>query len=132
VEIVRRVYDALNHGDWDAVFRDADPDFEVTTQRGPEAGTHRRREAIQGFGEDYIAAFDDFVMEPEEFFEIGDEVLVLLTRRARPKGGSIDLVVRNGHLWTLRDGTILSMKSFPDPAKALEAVGLSEQTPRSN
>jgi ketosteroid isomerase-like protein len=35
-------------------------------------------------------------------------------------------VVRNGHVFTLRDGTILSMKTFPDPEKALEAVGLRE------
>jgi ketosteroid isomerase-like protein len=126
VEIVRRVYDALNDGDWEAVFRETHSDFEVTTQRGPDAGTHRQREEVQGFGEDYFAAFENHVFEPEEFFEISDQVLVLLTRRARPKGGSVDLVVRNGHLWTLRDGTILSMKSFPDPEKALEAVGLSE------
>ena len=57
----------------------------------------------------------------------GDQVLALVTRRGRPKGGSVDLVVRNGHLWTLRDGTILSMNSFPDQKDALEAVGLSEQ-----
>ena len=124
VEIVRRAYDALNHGDWDAVFRDTHPDFQMTTQRGPEAGTHRRREAVQGFGEDYIAAFDKMVFEPEEFLENGDQVVVLVSRRARPKGGSADIVVRNGHLWTVRDGTILSMKSFPDPEKALEAAGL--------
>ena len=71
-------------------------------------------------------AFNNMDFEPEKFLAKGDQVLVLLTRRARPKGGSEDLVVRNGHLWTLRDGTILSMKSFPDPEKALEAVGLSE------
>ena len=36
------------------------------------------------------------------------------------------MVVRNGHLWTLQEGRILSMESFPDPAEALEAAGLSE------
>src|SRR4051794_21564543 len=126
VEIVRRVYDALNQGDWDAVFRDAHPDFEVTTQRGPDAGTHRRREGVQGFGADYLEAFDSMVFEPEEVIENGDQVVVVVTRRARPRGGSLDVVVRNGHLWTVRGGKILSMKSFPDPAKAIEAVGLSE------
>jgi ketosteroid isomerase-like protein len=124
VEVVRRVYDALNHGDWDAVFRDIHPDFEMTTQRGPSAGTLRGRDGVQGFGEDYIAAFDNFAVEPEKFFENGDQVMVLVKRRGRPKGGGVDIVVRNGHLWTVRDGTILSMKSFPDPGKALEAVGL--------
>jgi uncharacterized protein len=126
VEVVRRFYEALNQGDWDEAFRDTHPDVEVTLQRGPGAGTHRGREEIQGFIEDYIAAFDSMIVEPEEFIENGDQVLVLLTRRARPKRGSGEMVVRNGHIWTIRDGTILSMKSFPDPEKALEAAGLRE------
>ena len=54
VEIVRRVYDALNRGDWDAALRDAHPDFEMTTQRGLDAGTLRRREVVQRFVQDYI------------------------------------------------------------------------------
>jgi hypothetical protein len=31
--------------------------------------------------------------------------------------------VRNGHLFTLRDGQILSLESFPDPKEALAAIG---------
>src|SRR6185503_11467596 len=124
VEVVRPIYDALNRRDWDAVFRDTHPDFEMTTQRGPDAGTHRRREAVQRLIEDTTAAFDNLAVEPEEFLEIGDQVVVLVTTRARPKGGSVDIVVRNGHLWTVRDGTILTLKTSPAPEKALEAAGL--------
>jgi ketosteroid isomerase-like protein len=126
VELVRSVYDALNRSDWDAVFRDMDPDVEVTFQRGPAAGTHRQREAVQGFLEDYLAAFDGMVFVPDELLDTGDQVVALVTRRARAKGGSSEMVVRNGHIWTVRDGTILSMRSFPDPEKALEASGLRE------
>jgi ketosteroid isomerase-like protein len=126
VEIVRRVYDALNRGAWDAAFRETHADFEMTTQRGLDAGTLQRREAVQRFGEDYVAMFDSLVLEPEEFLANGDQVVVVVTRRARPRGGSVDIVVRNGHLWTVRDGAILSMKSFPDPEDALTAAGLRE------
>jgi ketosteroid isomerase-like protein len=129
VEIVRAIYEALNHRDWDTVFRDMHPDFEMTTQRGPTAGTHRRREAVQGLIEDAIATFDSLVLEPEEFLENGDQVVALVTARARPKGGSVDIVVRNGHLWTVRDGTIFSLKTFPAPEKALEAAGLRGRAP---
>jgi ketosteroid isomerase-like protein len=126
VEVVRPIYDALNRRDWDAVFRDTHADFEMTTQRGPEAGTKRRREAVQGFLEDYLATFEGMVLEPEKIIETGDQVVALVRLRARPKGGGVDIVVRNGHLWTVRDGTILSMKTFPDPEEALEAAGLRE------
>ena len=126
VEIVRRVYDALNEGDWDAVFRDVHKDFEITTQRGPGAGTHLRRRAVQEYGEDYLATFDRMTFEPEEFRETDDQVVVLVTRRARARRSGSEMVVRNGHLWTVRDGSILSMRSFPDPGRALEALGLRE------
>ena len=125
VEIVRRVYEAVNRGDWEAALRDADPDFQLTFQRGPLAGTHER-DAAQGVTEDYIETFDDFVIEPEDLLDAGDCVVALVTRRAKPKGGSVDMVVRNGHLWTLRAGKLLSMRSFPDANEALEAAGLSE------
>jgi len=52
--------------------------------------------------------------------------VALVTTRARPKGGSVDIVVRNGHLWTVRDGTIRSLKTFPKREAALEAAGLRE------
>ena len=126
VKIVRLVYDSLTRRNWDAVFRDMHPDFEMTTQRGPTAGTYRGQVAVQALIEDAIATFDDLVIEPEEFLENGDQVVALVTTRARPREGSVDIVVRNGHLWTVRDGRILSLKTFPAPEKALEAAGLSE------
>ena len=46
--------------------------------------------------------------------------------RSRPKGGSIDIEVRIGHLWTVRDGLLRSLKTFAVREEALEAAGLSE------
>src|SRR3954451_22200972 len=126
VEIVRRVYDALNRDDWEEVFRDLHSDYEATFQRGLASGTHQGREALQRVVEDYNAAFDDMVLEPEKFLENGDQVLVLVTRRGRPKASTVEIAVRNGHLWTVRDGKILSMRSFPDPEEAVAALELTE------
>jgi ketosteroid isomerase-like protein len=126
VEVVKRVYEAFNRRDWDALFSETHPDFQITTKRGPNAGTQRGREGAQGFAEDYLAAFDDATAEPERFLDVGDRVLVLVTRRSKPKGGTTEMVVHNGHLWTFKGRRILSMESFPDPKEALEAVGLSE------
>ena len=127
VEIVRNVYEGLNLRDWDVVFRDAHENFELTTQLGPDPGTRRGRERVMQFLEDYLASFDAFVWEPEEFFEGDDQVVAFVRTRALPRGGNVDLVVRNGWWWTIRDGVILSVKSFPEPGRALEAAGLSEQ-----
>ena len=126
MEIVRGVYEAINRRDWDAMFRNTHPDFEMTTQRGLTAGTHRGRERVTEFAQDFIATVGNLSFEPDELIDGGDQVVALVTVRTRLKGGDVDLVVRNGHLWTIRVGEILSMTTFPEPEKALEAAGLSE------
>lgn len=65
-------------------------------------------------------------MEPEEFFESGDHVVVFVRVRSRPEGATADMDVRNGHLWTVRDGTITSLKTFAVREEALKAAGLPE------
>jgi ketosteroid isomerase-like protein len=127
VEIVRRMYDALNREDWDAVFRDTHPDFEVTFKEGPRAGTHRGREALQGVADDLRAGFESWIGEPLDFFESGDEVVAVVNNRLRPKGGTAgEFAYRNGSVFTIRDGEIISVVGYPTPEEALEAAGLSE------
>jgi ketosteroid isomerase-like protein len=126
VEMVRSVYEPLNRGDWDAVFRDAHPEFEITTQRGVAAGTHRGQEAVRKQVEDLLGPFEEWAMEPEAFFEGGEQVVVFVKLRSRPKGSSAEMEVRNGHLWTIRDGAIRSLKTFAVREEALEAAELSE------
>src|SRR5215208_1467379 len=125
VEIVRRMFSALDRNDWDATFRDAHPDFEVTFKEGPRAGTHRGREALQEVAADLRAGFDYWVFEPLELIERGNQVVAIVNNRLRPKGGtSGEFEYRNGFIWTIRDGTIRSVVGYPTPEEALEAAGL--------
>ena len=130
VEIVRSIYEAFNRRDWDAAFRDARPDVEMTTPPepvgGPAGGTYRGREEVQGFWEEVLTPFEVWTAEPEDFFESGDQIAVVVKARWRPKGSSAEVENRTGALWTIRDGTVVSMRFFGKPEEALEAVGLSE------
>ena len=122
VEIVRCSYDAGRQGDRDAVFRDTAPDFEVTLKAGPNAGTHRGREAVESVFRDMLSGFDFWIMEPVEFRESGDQVVVVVDHRLRPKGGTTgEFEFRNGHVWTIRDGAVLSMVGFETSEEAFEA-----------
>ena len=126
VETIRRIYDASNRGDWEAAFGDAREDLEVTFKAGPNSGTHRGREEVQAVFEDLLAGFDLWITEPLEFFESGDEVVAVVNNRLRPKGGtSGEFEYRNGHIWTIRDGVVVSLVGFPTPEEAIEAAGLS-------
>jgi ketosteroid isomerase-like protein len=98
VEIVRSIYEAVNRGDWDAAFRDQQPDVELTTPPGPNAGTYRGRAEIQSFWEEMQTPFEAWSVEPEEFFEHGDQIAVVVRARMRPKGSSAEIENRTGNL----------------------------------
>ena len=123
--MIRAVYEPLNRGDWDAVFRHAHPEFELTTQRGQAAGTYRGKEAARELFQELLAPFEAWAVEPEEFFD-GGQAVAFLEVRTRPIGSSAEMKIRIGHLWTIRDRTIRSLKTFAVREEALEAAGLRE------
>ena len=122
VEIVRRCFAALDRRDWDALWRDAHPEFELQTQlQGSRLGPQKAQEFI----EDQFAAFDSWKAEPEKFFDSADQVVVFLIICARPRGSAAEITIKIAHVWTLRDGKVLMIETFPQRKKALEAAGLS-------
>jgi ketosteroid isomerase-like protein len=123
VKIVRRVYDCLGRRDWDAMWRDFDPDFVLDTQL---QGSYRGRDECQAFIEDQISAFESSTAEPEEVFDGGEHVAVFVKIRARPMESSAEIEALIGHLFTLRYGIIVRLQTFPQREKALEAAGLRE------
>jgi ketosteroid isomerase-like protein len=126
VEIVRSIYTSLNDGDWDTAFCLTDRDFEVTFQLGPNAGTHRGREAIRAVVEDQREAFDAWIIEVERVMDSGDQVVAVIKSHLQPRGTDAEFEMRNGHTWTIRDGVAVSLRGFPNPEEALEAAGLRE------
>jgi ketosteroid isomerase-like protein len=126
VEIARSIYEAVNRRDWDSPYRDQSPDVELTTPPGINAGTYRRREECQGFFEEMLGAFEEWTVEPEKLLESGDQVVAIVSLRARPRGSSAAIENRTGQLWTIHDGKAQSMRMFPELEKALEAAGLRD------
>jgi ketosteroid isomerase-like protein len=125
--MLRAGYEAFSRGEWDSVLREAHPDIElITTDRVTNPGTYRGVDDIRRFFEDLFAPFEEVVAEPEEFLERGDQIVVLVVVRSRPRGSSAFIENRIGHLWTMRDGQVVRFQIFPEREKALEAAGLSD------
>ena len=117
----------MSRGDWDAAFKDAEPDCELKTpDRNPIAGTYRGQEAVRGFFTEFWAAFEDVSAVPQDFEEIGDRILVSLVMNLRPKGSSAAVEMRLTHLWTLRDGRLARCDVFLEREEALEAARMDE------
>ena len=124
LETIRAAYQGMHRGDF---LRAVQPDFEMKTPAGPEGGTtffgpDEAREAFESF----YAPYDDVVIEPQEFFERGDQMVVFFLMRSRPRGSSAVVEVRAGHLWTMREGKAARLEIFPERAQALEAADRSE------
>ncbi len=128
VELVRRFYDRIDQDGWEAAFAAGlHPDCGLIFVAGPQAGTHRGAAQIQAAVADLQAGFDSWIAEPEEVLESGDQVVVTHRNRLRPKGGDgAEFEYRNGFVYTISDGLIVSAVGYPTPEEALEAAGLSE------
>jgi ketosteroid isomerase-like protein len=128
VEVLRRGYESWNRGDRDAAFESLEPEFELQLpEGGMNVGSFQGREGASKLFEDYLEVFDFFHMEPEEFFEAGDRIVVFVRTPARGKGSGVEVEFRPAHVWTMRAGKAVRLEVFPERQNALEAVGLSEQ-----
>jgi ketosteroid isomerase-like protein len=128
IETIRVGYEAVSRGDWDAATRWAHPAFELqTADRVVNPGTYRGPEEVRRFFADLFEPFEEVIIEPEEFFERGDQIAVFVLTRLRPAGSSAVVENRIGHLWTMREGKATRLQVFPRREEALEAAGLPEQ-----
>src|SRR3954469_1325994 len=105
VEIVKAKYDAFNRGDWDAVvFKDAAPGFEMDFSRalGPWRGVYGFDQLRRVAGE-FRETWESARMEPREFVEAGDLVVVHSTVHVKGRDG-IEVVARAAFVVTIRNG----------------------------
>src|SRR5688572_31830184 len=51
-----------------------------------------------------MEAFDALRLEPQEFIEAGDQVVVSLHQRVRGKGSGAEVVGHIAHVWKMRGG----------------------------
>ena len=126
VEIVKADIDAYNREDWDALFKDAAPGFELDFSRavGPWRGVFGL-DQIRRVVEEFRETWESARLEPHEFIEAGDLVVVPLTQHVKGRGG-IEVVVRATFVWTIRNGAIERVTMYQERQDALEDVGLSE------
>jgi ketosteroid isomerase-like protein len=127
VDIVRQSIDAFNRRDLDAAGRDWDPEAKVDWSRseGVEAGIYRGYEATRGFWATWLELFDVFVLEPDEFIECGEYVVVPNRTYMQGRDG-INVEAQSASVVTLHDGRIVEWRLYIDRDEALKAVGLTE------
>jgi ketosteroid isomerase-like protein len=129
VGIARQAHEAFNRPDLgvfdlDAFYRLADPDLVVDWSRsaGLEAGVYRGETASRRFWSTFFEAFERVLVEPLEFIEHGESVVIPHHLRAWGRDG-LEVDAHSTVVLTFRDGRIIEMRLYRQTAEALKAVG---------
>jgi ketosteroid isomerase-like protein len=125
VDIVRAALEAWNREDWDAAFQHAAPDFALDMSRaeGPVNGVFKL-DQVRAVLLEFAEHWESIWIEPHEFIQAGDLVVVPQTMHTRGREG-IEAVSRVANVWTIRDGAVEHISMYQSRQEALEAVGLS-------
>jgi uncharacterized protein len=127
VELARRGYDAFNRGDMEVAFELFDPEIEWSEGTDvPEPQVYHGHDGVRRQQERFREAWESFSIEPEEFIEMGEQLVVIAKLVGRGKGSGVEVEARGAHVWTVRDGKAVRLEMYVDPAKALEAVGFAQ------
>jgi ketosteroid isomerase-like protein len=126
VELVRRVFDGWSRGDFSVGAGLIAPDFEW--QQHPEAMEpgSRSGDTVGDSLRKIFEIYEGFRVEPEEFIEAGDKVVVVARVRATAKRMGIDLDSRWAFVWTVCEGRLARNEVYAERRDALQAAGLSE------
>jgi ketosteroid isomerase-like protein len=122
VSVVRSSYEAFGRGDFSAVLETMDPEIEWVDQESlPWGGAHHGHDEFGVHMQSFAANFEEFRIEPREFLDAGDQVVVAGRFAGRGPGGEFDVGVV--YVWELRDGGVVRVESYTDTARVLEALG---------
>jgi ketosteroid isomerase-like protein len=108
-------------GDTTAATELFDPEVELHPPEGAIGGSIQR--GYQGIVQnwrDLLATFDEFLIDPLEFQEVGEQVVVLQRNIGRMREVEVDEA--HSVLFTLRDRRISRIQVFASPEGGLEAA----------
>ena len=92
----------------------------------PESAEMKGHEGIERFIRIQMEAFDPLQIEPLEFVDAGETVVVPIRFGGKARHTGMEVTFEVVHVWTLRDGKFARLDMFVKKGDALEAVGLRE------
>lgn len=119
---VRAGYDAFARGDIDAVLAQMQDDIEwVTPDSTPLGGRYHGKQEVLGFFGRLAELMEGLSVDPREYIESDDRVVVLCRITGRGRGGPAD--VEACHVWRMRDGKAAGFMEYVDTARIRAALG---------
>jgi ketosteroid isomerase-like protein len=127
VESARRLIDAFNRRDIDAILELAVVDLEwFPAMPGVAAGgSFNGRQGIETYLADLAETWQDYRSVDVEFRDLDDRVLILGRLEGRGRGSGAWVDAPQGTVVEFHDGVISRVRTYLDYGEALKAVGLA-------
>jgi ketosteroid isomerase-like protein len=128
VELVRSLYEG--GGNRGRLLALAHPDIVVdATRRVFNPTTHVGTDGLRRMFAEADEVWEEFRVEPLEFVDAGDRVVVVVRVVGKGKGSGAEARQHSAQIWVLRDGLVVRWEvGYADRDEALEAAGVSGRT----
>jgi ketosteroid isomerase-like protein len=130
VETFKRVLEAYNRRDLEALLQDLDPKVEwhaaLEVLLGGEGTVYRGREGVRELIRGTDEVFDEMHAEFTEIRDLGDRIVATGRLRTRGKRSGAESESPVGIVAELEGGKAVRIRTYLDPQEALDAAGLSE------
>jgi ketosteroid isomerase-like protein len=128
IEVMRRVFEAHERRDWDAVYALYAPDivWEDVDSLWGDWGTARGVDGVRAAWRRWLGVLERPTFTAEEFRDAGDDVLVGVRMHGRGRESGIEVEQVVTMLWTVRSGRAERVRVYRDRADALAALDLRE------
>jgi ketosteroid isomerase-like protein len=127
LDLVRSIYADWERGDWSSV-EWAHAQIEMEFVAGPTPGTWRGRNGIAEGWRDFLGVWTEFRAEADEYRELDDEQILVLTRwggRGRTSSVDLDQVSTKAAVaFQFLDGKVTRLLAYFDRDRALADFGL--------
>jgi ketosteroid isomerase-like protein len=123
IDVVKEVYAAFAARDIECVEALLDPDVVFLAVTGGIIGRtepYRGHEGMREYFSDVARIWDELVLTPREFEEVGDAILV--TGRVSARSPSRMISGSTGWVWRVRNGLVVYMRVYSSAAEARSAV----------
>jgi ketosteroid isomerase-like protein len=126
VEVVLRIVEAAQRGDWAAAMAEYDEAVVLDQSRMPGGGIYHGHEGVRDFYVRWVGTWHDFRIKLERVVDAGDRVVDINEISGTGKGSGAPVRMRTGNVWTVEHGKVVRHVGYPVASEALEAAGLEE------
>ncbi len=104
--------------------------WDMTNVAWTERNEYVGHAGVREFMQDWISQWDDWHTEPLEFFEVGDQMVVISIQTGRAKGSGVPVEMVYAQIWSRNDdGLATRARMFESREQALD-VARDEATAR--